>query len=143
MREGKGQLGYVRFCICVCLCVCACLSISGQQFVVPNLLNVDTTGKDVGGDKDAAAALQKHIECRLPLLHRHVTVDDADREVSTVHFVAQPLCVPPCVYEDDGLGDSDGRVQITENVELAGTATTAVHVKLANAIKGHLQRCGI
>lgn len=35
-----------------------------------------------------------------------------------MHLLSEPVDLPPCVAENDGLGDGDGLVEIAERVEL-------------------------
>ena len=46
------------------------------------------------------------------------TYHDGTREVPLVHLGGEPVDFPPRVAEDDGLGDGERLVQITQGVQL-------------------------
>jgi hypothetical protein len=96
------------------------LAVGGQVVVDDqrNLLNVDTTGKEIGGDENTGRSRSEllHNDITLPLVH--VAVHGRDGEVTSSELVGEPVDLPAGVAEDDGLGDGNGLVQIRERVEL-------------------------
>ncbi len=54
----------------------------------------------------------------VPLLLRHITVHAGDGEVSLPHLLREPVHLPLGVAEDDGLGNGERVVQVTQCVEL-------------------------
>lgn len=93
----------------------------GGQIVVDDerdLLDVDTTGKQIGGDEDTGRSGTELLHDNVTLSLVHVTVHGGDGEVTSSELVGEPVDLPAGVAEDDGLGDSDGLVQVREGVEL-------------------------
>lgn len=109
-----------------------------RQVVVDNqgdLLNVDTTGKEIGGNEDTrrAGAELLHDDITLGLLH--VSVHGGDGEITGLELVGKPVDLPAGVAEDDGLGDSNGLVEIREGVELPLFLLNS-NVELLDTFKG-------
>src|ERR1700734_308088 len=40
------------------------------------------------------------------------------RELPRVHFLSQPIDLPPCVAENNSLGDGDGLIEIAQRIQL-------------------------
>lgn len=96
------------------------LAVGGQIIVDDqgDLLDVDTTGKQIGGDQDTrrTGAELLHDDVTLSLVH--VAVHGGDSEVTGSELVGEPVDLPAGVAEDNGLGDGDGLVEIGQGVEL-------------------------
>ena len=96
------------------------LAVSGKVVVDDqrHLLDIDTTGKEIGGDEDTRRSGPEllHNDITLPLVH--VAVHGRDSEVASGELVGEPVDLPAGVAEDDGLGDGDSLVQIRQSVEL-------------------------
>lgn len=83
-----------------------------------NLLHVDTTSEQVGGDQDTRRARAELAHDDLTLRLLHVAVHGRDGELTRSELVGQPVDLSASVAEDDGLGDGDGLVEIAKRVEL-------------------------
>lgn len=110
----------------------------GREIVVDDqrhLLDVDTTGKQVGGDQDTGrtGAELLHDDITLSLLH--VTVHGGDSEVAGNEFVSEPVDLSTGVAENDSLGDGDGLVEIGEGIELPFFLLNG-NVKLLDTFEG-------
>mmetsp|Transcript_3066 Transcript_3066/g.6192 ORF Transcript_3066/g.6192 Transcript_3066/m.6192 type:complete len:431 (+) Transcript_3066:97-1389(+) len=96
------------------------LTVSGEVEVddKTDLLDVDTTGEEIGGNEDAGGtgAELAHDDVTLPLVH--VSVHTRDGEVPLLHVFLKPVNLPPGVAVDDGLGDGKSLIEIAEGVEL-------------------------
>ena len=81
------------------------LSVGGQVVVDDerDLLDVDTSGQQVGGDQDTGRPGAELPHDDVPLLLVHVAVHGGDGEVPLVHLLSQPVNLPPRVAEDNGL----------------------------------------
>lgn len=93
----------------------------GRKVVVDDqrdLLNIDTTGEKISGDQDTGRARAELLHDNITLCLVHVTVHGRDGEVTGLKLVGEPVDLSPGVAEDDGLGNSDGLVQVGESVEL-------------------------
>jgi len=95
-------------------------TVCGQVIVDDegDLLDVDTTGPDVGGDEDTAETLAEVGHDRVTLLLVHLTVHCCDGKVVFAHLLREPLDLGACVAEDDGLGDGERVVEIAQCVKL-------------------------
>ena len=115
------------------------LTVGGQVVVDDkrDLLDVDTTGEEVGGDEDTRRAGSElaHDDLSLGLLH--VTVHGRDGELPGGELVGEPVDLAAGVAEDDGLGDGDGLVEIAERVELPLLLLDG-NVELLNTLEGQL-----
>jgi len=96
------------------------LAVGGQVVVDDqgNLLDIDTTGEQVGGDQDTGRSGTELFHDDITLSLVHVAVHGGDGEVTGSELVGEPIDLPAGVAEDDGLGDGDGLVQVREGVEL-------------------------
>lgn len=95
--------------------------LGGGEVVVDderNLLDVDTTGEEVGGDQDTRRAGTELLHDDLTLVLVHVTVHGRDGELALVELLSEPVDLAAGRAEDDGLGDGDGLVQVAKGVEL-------------------------
>lgn len=92
-----------------------------RQVVVDDkgdLLDVDTTGKEVSGDEDSRRSGSELSHDDLSLSLVHVSVHGRDSELSLVELVGEPVDLPSGVAEDDSLSDGDGLVKVAQCVEL-------------------------
>ena len=96
------------------------LAVGGKVVVDDegNLLDIDTTGKEVSGDEDTGRSGTELLHDNITLGLVHVTVHGRDGEVTSSELVGEPVDLSAGVAEDDGLGDGDGLVQVGESVEL-------------------------
>jgi len=83
-----------------------------------NLLDIDTTGEEIGGDEDTGRSRSELLHDDLTLLLIHISVHGRDSELASLELVGKPVDLSSGVAEDDGLGDGDGLVKIGEGVEL-------------------------
>lgn len=115
------------------------LAVSGKVVVDDqgDLLNVDTTGKEIGGDEDTGRSGTELFHDDITLGLVHVTVHGGDGEVTGSELVGEPVDLPTGVAEDDGLGDGDGLVQIGEGVELPVLLLNG-NVELLDTFEGKL-----
>eukprot|EP01084_Bolivina_argentea_P016196 30324_1 len=93
----------------------------GGQIVVDDdvhVVNVDTTGDQVGGDQDTAGAGAEGAHDLLAVATGHIGMHEADGVVVGVEAVSDPVDLAAGVGEDDGLGDGDGLVQVHQGVQL-------------------------
>jgi len=93
----------------------------GGEIVVDdqgNLLDIDTTSQQVGGDQDAGRAGTELLHDDLTLTLLHISVHGRDSELTGSELLGQPVDLSAGVAEDDGLGDGDGLVEIAQGVEL-------------------------
>jgi hypothetical protein len=96
------------------------LAVGGKVVVDDegNLLDIDTTGEEVGGDENTGRSGTELLHDDITLGLVHVTVHGGDGEVTGSELVGEPVDLPAGVAEDNGLGDCDGLVQVGEGVEL-------------------------
>jgi hypothetical protein len=95
--------------------------LGGGKVVVDDqrdLLNIDTTGEQVGGNEDTGRSGSELLHDDLTLSLVHVTVHGGNGELSLVQLLGEPVDLASGRAEDDGLGDSDGLVQVAKGVEL-------------------------
>lgn len=96
------------------------LSVGGQVVVDDerHLLDVDTTGQEIGGDEHArrAGAELPHDEVALSLVH--VAVHGGHGEVSGLHLLREPVHLSARVAVDDGLRDGERGVQVAQGLQL-------------------------
>lgn len=93
----------------------------GWQVVVDDqgdLLHIDTTSEQVGGDQDTRRTRAELLHDHVTLSLVHVSVHGRDSEVTGSELVGKPVDLSTGVAEDDGLGDGDSLVKIGECVEL-------------------------
>lgn len=96
------------------------LTVGGEVVVDDqgNLLDVDTTSEQVGGDQDTGRTRAELLHDNVTLALVHVTVHGGDSEVTGSELVGEPVDLSAGVAKDNGLGDGDGLVQVGEGVEL-------------------------
>lgn len=100
-----------------------------------DLLDIDTTGEQVGGDEDTGGAGAEGIHDVLTLLLGHLTVHAGDGVVSAGHLLGELVDFPAGVAEDDGLDDAEGVVEIAEGVKLV-LLLADVDVELLDTLEG-------
>ena len=115
------------------------LAVGGKVVVDDkgNLLDVDTTGEEIGGDQDTGRAGPELLHNQVTLSLVHVTVHGGDGEITGGELVGEPVNLSAGVAEDDGLGDGDGLVEIGEGVELPLLLLNS-NVELLDTLKGKL-----
>lgn len=115
------------------------LAVGGQVVVDDqgDLLDVDTTGKQIGGDEHTRRAGSELLHNQVTLGLVHVTVHGRDSEVTGGELVGEPVDLAAGVAEDDGLGDGDGLVEIRQGVKLPFLLLDG-NVELLDTLKGKL-----
>jgi len=102
-----------------------------------HLLDIDTTSKKVGGDKDSAGACSELIQDDITFLLSNITVSGGDSVVSGPHFVGEVIDLAAGVAENDSLGDVERIVQVAQSVELPLLAVNR-NVELLNSLECEL-----
>lgn len=102
-----------------------------------NLLDIDTTGKQVSGDQDTGRSRAELLHDDLTLALLHVSVHGRDSELAGSQLLGQPVDLSAGVAEDDGLGDGDGLVEIAEGVQLPLLLLNS-NVELLDTLEGQL-----
>jgi hypothetical protein len=115
------------------------LAVGGKVVVDDegNLLDIDTTGEEVGGDENTGRSGTELLHDDITLGLVHVTVHGGDGEVTGSELVGKPVDLPAGVAEDDSLGNGDGLVQVGESVELPILLLNG-NVELLNTFEGKL-----
>ena len=83
-----------------------------------NLLDIDTSGQQIGGDKNTARTGSELTHDEVSLLLIQIGVHARDGVVVLVHLVGQVVDLLTRVAVDDGLSDGQGLIQILQGVEL-------------------------
>lgn len=102
-----------------------------------DLLDVDTTGKQIGGDQNTGRTSAELLHDGVTLLLVHLTVDGRDGELTLSQSGGDKVDLSLGVAENNGLGNGDGLVQITENLNLV-LLSVNVDVELLDTFKGQL-----
>ncbi|ANB12301.1 hypothetical protein AWJ20_550 [Sugiyamaella lignohabitans] len=102
-----------------------------------NLLNVDTTGKQIGRDKDTGGSGTELLHDGVTLSLVHITVHGRDSEILLGKSLLDVLDLSSGVTEDNGLGDSDSLVKINQNIDLE-LLLTNVNVELLDTFQSQL-----
>jgi len=92
-----------------------------RQVVVDDqgdLLDIDTTGQQIGGDQDTGGTGSELTHNTVTVHLVQLSVHDGDGEVTLGHLLGQPVHFPAGVAVDDGLGDGQGLVEIAQSVQL-------------------------
>ena len=115
------------------------LAVGGEIVVDDerNLLDIDTTGKEIGGDQDTRRAGSEFLHNQVTLRLVHVTVHGRDGEISGSELVGKPVNLATSVAEDDSLGDGDGLVEIGKSIELPLLLLNS-NVELLDTLEGKL-----
>jgi hypothetical protein len=96
------------------------LTIAGEVVVDDqrDLLNIDTTGPDIGRNQHTRVGLAEILHNAVALPLRHISVHRRHGEVGLAHLIGQPVDLAACVAEDDSLCDGECVVQITQRIKL-------------------------
>lgn len=115
------------------------LAVGGEVVVDDqrDLLDVDATSQQVGGDEDTRGARAELLHDKVTLGLVHVTVHGRDSKVAGGELVGEPVDLSAGVAEDDSLGDGDGLVQVGQGVELPLLLLDG-DVELLDTLKGEL-----
>jgi hypothetical protein len=115
------------------------LAVGGKVVVDDkgDLLDIDTTGKEVSGDEDTRRSGTELLHDDVTLGLVHVAVHGGDSEVTGSELVGEPVDLSAGVAEDDSLGNGDGLVQVGEGVELPVLLLDG-NVELLDTFKGKL-----
>ena len=112
----------------------------GWQVVVDdqgNLLDINTTGKQVRGDEHTGRPRPELPHDDVPGVLIHVTVRGGDCVVPAPHLVCEPVHLAAGVNKDDTLSDGQGLVQVTESVQLP-IFLLHIDIELLDTLKGEL-----
>jgi len=113
------------------------LAVGGQIIVDDqrDLLNVNATSQEVGGNQDTRRAGSELLHDKVTLGLVHITVHSRDSEITGRELVGEPVNLSAGVAEDDSLGDGDSLVQIREGIELPLLLLHS-NVELLNTLQG-------
>lgn len=115
------------------------LSVGGQVEVDDqrNLLDIDTSGKQIGSDEDSRRTGSESLHNDISLRLLGLTVHGGDGEVSLGQSLGQVVDLSSGVAENDGLRNVDGLVEIAQNLKLVGLLLN-INVELLDTFKGQL-----
>lgn len=102
-----------------------------------DLLNIDTTGQQIGGNQDTGRTRSELLHDSITLGLVHLTVNGRDGELLGSKTLGNHVDLSLGVAENNGLGDRDGLVQVAENLELV-LLLVNVNVELLDTFKGKL-----
>lgn len=102
-----------------------------------DLLDVDTTGKEIGGDEDTSLAIAELLHDGVALILTHISVQGRDSKVLTKERLSELLDLAASVTEDDGLGDTQALVEIGQGLKLEGLLAD-INVELLDTFQGKL-----
>mmetsp|Transcript_43107 Transcript_43107/g.77520 ORF Transcript_43107/g.77520 Transcript_43107/m.77520 type:complete len:280 (-) Transcript_43107:428-1267(-) len=115
------------------------LAVGGQIKVnhEGHLLHIDTTSQQISSDEDTRGTRTElpHNDITLALVH--VTMHARNSEITLLHLLLKPVNLAAGVAVDDGLGDGERFVQITEGVKFPLLLFDG-NVKLLDTLKGQL-----
>ncbi len=102
-----------------------------------NLLDIDTTSEQIGGDQNTGRTGTEFTHNDVTLSLVHISVHARDGKVTLLHLFLQPVDLASGVTVDNGLGNSQSLVQIAESFELP---FFSVHsdVELLDTFQGQL-----
>lgn len=100
-----------------------------------DLLDVNTTSKEIGGDEDTGLAIAELLHDGVALILTHISVQGRDGKVLTEEGLSELLDLAASVTEDDGLGDAQALVEISQGLELEGLLAD-VNVELLDTFQG-------
>ncbi|KAK3818299.1 MAG: hypothetical protein J3R72DRAFT_36670 [Linnemannia gamsii] len=112
----------------------------GGEIVVDDqgdLLDIDTTGQQVGGDQNTGRSRAELLHDDLTLTLLHISVHGGDSELTGSELLGQPVDLSAGVAENDGLGNGDGLVEIAQGVELPLLLLNS-NVELLDTLEGEL-----
>ena len=115
------------------------LAVSGQIVVDDerDLLDINATGEEISGDKDAGGPGSELLHDEVSLSLVHVAVHGRDGEIAGGELIRKPVDLSAGIAEDDGLGDGHGLVQVRESVELPLLFLDS-NIELLNTLEGQL-----
>lgn len=102
-----------------------------------NLLDIDTTGEQIGGNQNTGRSGTEFTHNDVTLSLVHVSVHARDSEIALLHLFLQPVDLASGVAVDDSLGNSQGLVQIAQGLELPFLSVDS-NVELLDTFQGQL-----
>lgn len=112
--------------------------LEGEVVVDDNgdLVDVDTSGKQVSGDENSSGATSELFHDAVSLHLGEVSMDAGDHVASLLHLLSEELDVPLGVAVDDSLGDVDSLVNVKEGLQFP--VLLQDDVVLLDTLKGQL-----
>lgn len=101
-----------------------------------DLLNIDSSGEDIGGDQDSMLELLEAIVDLNSFLVWNLTMDSLGWDCSLIEHLHKLLCVGDRADKDDDLVELELVNQIHESLDLL--AVLYVHIVLFKAVQGKL-----
>mmetsp|Transcript_31888 Transcript_31888/g.51287 ORF Transcript_31888/g.51287 Transcript_31888/m.51287 type:complete len:267 (+) Transcript_31888:357-1157(+) len=101
-----------------------------------DLLNVDTTGEEVGGDENPRRSRAEFFHDCGTLFGTHFSMHGADGVITLLHFVREPVDFTTCVTVDDGLCDGEGVIKVAKSLELPILFFDS-DIKLLDTVEGY------
>ena len=98
-----------------------------------DLLHINATSHNVGGDKHAAAAHEKVLHGLVTVGLHLLAVNDRDGKVRAGHGLTQADCGGARVDKDDALRDAQRFVQVLDHVQLLRVALQH-HIELEGEV---------
>merc|ERR1719240_1259360 len=102
-----------------------------------HLLYIDATSEQISGDQHTRRARAELAHDEVSLLLIELSMHSGDCEVTLCHLICQVVNLAACVAVDDGLGNSESFVQVTQSVQLPLLLFNC-DVELANTFQGKL-----
>jgi hypothetical protein len=102
-----------------------------------DLLDVNTTGKQVGGDEYTTGARSELTHDNITSVLVHVSVSGTDSVVTLTHLVSQPVNLAAGVGKDDALGDGQSLIQVAQSVKFP-VFLVNIDIKLFDTFQGEL-----
>ena len=102
-----------------------------------DLLDIDSTSKQIGGDQNTGRSGSELLHDNITLSLFHVAVHGRDGEITGGKLVGKPVDLSSGVAEDNCLGDGDSFVEIGEGVELPFFLLDS-NVELLDTFEGQL-----
>ena len=103
-----------------------------------NLLNINTTRQQIGGDKNTRRTAPKFFQNDITITLRDITMGGRNDKLTALHLLSQPIDLPPGVAKDHSLSDVDGIVQITQGLQLVGIHSN-INIELLNTLKSQFR----
>lgn len=115
------------------------LTVGGQVVVDDkgHLLDIDTTGQQIGGDQDTGRTRSELLHNQVTLGLVHVSMHGGDSEVTGSELVGEPVDLSAGVAENDSLGDGNSLVQVGQSVQLPVLLLNG-NVELLDTLEGQL-----
>mmetsp|Transcript_19238 Transcript_19238/g.27739 ORF Transcript_19238/g.27739 Transcript_19238/m.27739 type:complete len:290 (+) Transcript_19238:189-1058(+) len=102
-----------------------------------NLLDIDTTGQKISGDQNTGGTRTELAHDNVTLTLIHISVHTRNGEVTLLHLLLKPVDLTSGIAVNDGLGDGQGLVQITESLEFP-FLTVYSNVELLDTLQSQL-----